>query len=343
MNVRVHLVPDGDLMSKSNRGFRVAVILPALNEELTVAGTIREFHHHLPDAQIWVIDNASTDRTASVARSALGELEAGGGVISEPARGKGNAVRRAFHDIEADVYVLADADLTYPAASAASLIRPIVDGEADMVVGDRISTGSYNNTDTRRFHGLGNQIVSYLVNAIYKSSLRDVMSGFRVFNRHFVKSYPILVAGFQIETDLSLHALDKRFRVLEKPISYQNRPAGSNSKLSTFSDGTKVIGAILRIFRLYKPFAFFGSMSLLALLVALVIGVPIVVEWSESGLVPRLPSALLATGLGVSAVVLFSMALILDALAQHDKRVFELHLLGRAQEPNWSDPGASSA
>lgn len=319
-------------MKNQNNSTRVAVILPALNEGLTVAGTIQEFHRHLPDAQIWVVDNGSTDNTALNSIEALQKISASGGVIREPARGKGNAVRRAFHEIEADVYILSDADLTYPAASASSLIRPIINGEADMVVGDRISTGSYRRTRSRRFHGVGNKIVSSLVNVLYKSKLRDVMSGYRVFNRHFVKSYPILVSGFQIETDLSLHALDKRFKIIEVPIAYQDRPEGSESKLNTFTDGTRVIGTILRIFRLYKPFAFFGFISALSLVGALAVGIPVVLEWFATGLVPRLPSALMATGLGISSLVLFSIALILDALAQHEKRIYELNLL-RAQVP----------
>lgn len=316
-------------VSISIQDLRIAVILPALNEALTVGETIRAFHAHLPAAEIWVIDNGSADDTASTSLHTLRETGSLGGVKSETLRGKGNALRKAFREIEADIYVLADADLTYPADSVTALISPILNHGADMVVADRISAGSYNKTQRRMFHGLGNRVVSSLVNFLYRSNLNDVMSGYRVFNRRFVKNYPILVSGFQIETDLSLHALDKRFKVVEVPIRYLDRPQGSESKLNTFADGGRVLSTIARIFRLYKPLAFFGSLSVISMLAALAFGVPVIAEWSISGLVPRIPTALLATAFAIVSLIFFTIALVLDSMAQYDKRSYELKLLGQ--------------
>jgi len=314
-------------LSKTKAPTSVAVVLPALNEEMTVGETIRQFAMVLPTAQIWVIDNGSDDTTAQVAQKAIDDLGCQGGVIWVPARGKGNAVRAGFRLIEADFYVLADADTTYPAQRAIDLLEICTTGKADMVVGDRISLGSYERTGARRFHNLGNSLVVNIVNSLFRSSLSDVMSGYRVMNRGFVKNYPILVKGFEIETDLTLHALDKRFDVTEVPINYQNRPPGSKSKLSTFADGIKVVRTIARIFRLYRPFAFFGAMSLAFLTSSALIGAPVVFEWLVSGVISKIPSAVLATGLAVFSIVFFAIALILDALSHYEKKSFELGIL----------------
>jgi glycosyltransferase involved in cell wall biosynthesis len=314
---------------------QIAIVIPALNEERTLGETIKQFHREIPEAKIWVVDNGSTDNTAALADSVIQSLGSGGGVIKEPSRGKGNAVRRGFQLIDADVFLMVDADMTYPASKARELILPCVRGEADMVVGDRISEGSYSNTKTRRFHGLGNQLVSFLVNRLYGSELKDVMSGYRAFTRSFVKNYPILVDGFQIETDLTLHALDKRFRIMEVPVNYVDRPQGSESKLSTFSDGTRVITTIIRIFRMYKPFVFFGTGAFLMGVTSLLVGFPVVQEWFATGLVLKVPSAVLATGLGIFSLVLFTVALILDSLSHNERRFFELRLIdSQIQKPN---------
>lgn len=198
----------------------VAVVLPAYNEEITIEATIRAFHAALPDAAIWVVNNCSSDATEAIARATLRSIGCAGGVIGELRKGKGNAVRRAFLEIDADIYVLSDADLTYPAERARDLMAPVVEGRADMVVGDRHSAGHYASENKRALHGFGNRLVRNLVNRLFNARLADIMSGYRVFSRRFVKNYPILVEGFEIETDVTLHALDKRFRIVEIPVEY---------------------------------------------------------------------------------------------------------------------------
>lgn len=240
-----------------NANIKVAVVLPAYNEEQTIAAAIEDFHQALPDAAVWVINNRSSDATEQTALDTLTRLGCKGGVVNERRPGKGNAVRRAFLDIDADIYILADADLTYPAAQAHELMAPVIAGEADMVVGDRHSSGRYATENKRALHGFGNRLVRDLVNKLFHSDLADIMSGYRVFNRRFVKSYPVLVEGFEIETDMTLHALDKRFRIVEIPVDYRDRPAGSFSKLNTLRDGARVLGTIGNVLRYYRPLFFF--------------------------------------------------------------------------------------
>ena len=203
---------------------RIAVILPAYNEELTIRDTVQAFHSALPEAQIVVINNRSSDRTAAIAEQTLRDLGCAGQVINESSPGKGNAMRRGFIDVDADVYVLADADMTYPADRARDLLRPVLENQADMVVGDRHSHGHYQKENRRALHGFGNRLVQGLVNRLFRAKLVDILSGYRVMSRRLVKNYPILVEGFQIETDLTLHALDKRWRIVEIPIEYKDRP-----------------------------------------------------------------------------------------------------------------------
>lgn len=212
----------------------IAVILPAYNEELTIAGTLRAFHAVMPDAFFYVVDNNSTDATAHIAEETLANLGAQGGLLHEARQGKGNAVRRAFFEIDADVYVLVDADMTYPAEALPQLVAPILAGEADMVYGDRLSEGDYARQNRRTFHGFGNSLVQGLVNAVSGTHFTDIMTGYRALSRAFVKSYPVLVEGFQLETDISLFAAQARLRVLGIPIRYVDRPEGSYSKLNTF-------------------------------------------------------------------------------------------------------------
>lgn len=237
----------------------LAIILPAYNEEQTIAATIEGFHQAMPEAAIWVINNRSSDKTEAIASETIAQLKCQGGVINERRPGKGNAVRRGFHDVDADIYVMADADQTYPAEQVRELIRPIMSGEADMVVGDRHSAGHYAAENKRALHGFGNKLVRYLVNKLFQANLADIMSGYRAFNRRFVKNYPILVEGFEIETDMTLHALDKRFRIVEIPIQYRDRPDGSFSKLNTVRDGARVLKTIGNILRYYRPLFFFGG------------------------------------------------------------------------------------
>lgn len=305
----------------------IAVVLPAYNEEQTIAATIEGFHRALPDAGIYVVNNRSTDATESIAWDALYRLGCKGGVINERRPGKGNAVRRAFLEVNADVYVLADADLTYPAEQVHELIEPIISGDADMVVGDRHSAGHYAAENKRALHGFGNRLVRDLVNRLFHADLADIMSGYRVFSRRFVKTYPILVEGFEIETDMTLHALDKRFRIVEIPVSYRDRPPGSFSKLNTLRDGARVINTVTRILRYYRPLAFFGGAALLFVFLGLMAGVPVLEDWLRERYIYHVPLAILATGLEIIAIVLAAIGLILDSISHQDKRNFERELL----------------
>ena len=306
---------------------KIAIILPAYNEAQTIGDTIRDFYSACPDAELWVINNNSTDDTGDIANNMLSELGADGGVIVEPRQGKGNAVRRAFHEIDADVYVMADADLTYPAERVNELIQPILDGAADMVVGDRHSTGHYQQENKRPLHNFGNSLVQSLVNKLFKADLVDIMTGYRAFNRLFVKNYPILVEGFEIETDMTLHALDKKFRIMEVPVEYKDRPEGSFSKLNTLSDGYKVIFTIVRILRHYRPLMFFGGTGILLALIGIFAAIPVFSDWMRDGYIYHVPLAILATGIEIVALQLVSIGLSLDSIAEQDKRNFERELL----------------
>lgn len=309
---------------------KVAIILPAYNEAQTVGETIRAFFSAMPSADLWVVNNNSTDNTENIAYNALTELGAKGGVIVEPRQGKGNAVRRAFHEINADIYVLADADMTYPADSIHEMIKPIIDGKADMVVGDRHSAGHYLQENKRPLHNFGNRLVQSLVNWLFGASLVDIMTGYRAFNRLFVKNYAILVEGFEIETDMTLHALDKKFRIVEIPVKYKDRPEGSASKLDTISDGTKVIITIVRILRYYRPLPFFGGAGAILMLIGILVALPVFNDWLKFQYIYHVPLAILATGIETVALIMISIGLVLDSIVYHDKRNFERELLKSA-------------
>ena len=307
----------------------IAVILPAYNEALTIAATIEAFHRELPQAQIVVINNRSTDQTAQIAHDTLLQLGARGKVIDEQRQGKGNAVRRAFMDVQADIYVMADADCTYPAERVHDLIAPIREASADMVVGDRHSRVHYREQNKRPLHNFGNWLVSKLINSMFSANLADIMSGYRAFSREFVKNYAILVAGFQIETDMTLHCLDKRFRICEIAVEYKDRPAGSFSKLNTFSDGAKVLFTIAQILRFYRPLLFFGSVALLFALAGLVAAGPVFADWLQYRFIYHVPLAILAAALELMAALALSIGFILDAISHQSKMDFERHLLSR--------------
>ena len=224
---------------------------------------------------------------------------------------------------------MSDADLTYPAGRIHDLIVPVLEGKADMVVGDRHSLGHYDSANNRALHGFGNRFVCNLVNRLFKSKLRDIMSGYRVFSHKFVKSYPILVEGFEIETDMTLHALDKRFRITEIPIEYQDRPDGSFSKLNTYSDGMRVIFTIVQILRYYRPFIFFGSGAIIFGVSGIIAALPVFDDWIRDGIIHHVPLAILATGFEIIAVMLLAIGLTLDSNAHQDKRNFERELLSK--------------
>lgn len=306
---------------------KIAIVLPAYNEELTIKATIEEFHKELPNASIYVINNRSSDNTANIAQKTLQDLSCEGKVLTEFRPGKGNAVRRGFLEIDADIYVMADADLTYPAQEVHKLIAPIKEGLADMVVGDRHSGGHYAKENKRGLHGFGNNLVKNLVNFLFKANLSDIMSGYRVFNRQFVKNYPILVEGFEIETDMTLHSLDKRFRIMEIPVAYKDRPEGSFSKLNTLSDGARVLKTIATILRYYRPLMFFTILALVFFILGVVCAIPVLQDWFRERYIYHVPLAILATGLEIVALFLFGIGLILDTTVIQDKRGFERDLL----------------
>ncbi|WP_076345390.1 glycosyltransferase family 2 protein [Alicyclobacillus vulcanalis] len=297
---------------------RIAVLIPCYNEELTIAKVVQDFKRELPDADIYVYDNNSRDNTAVVAK------EAGAIVRRETRQGKGNVVRSMFRDIDADVYVMTDGDDTYPAEFVHELIRPILDGEADMCIGDRHSDGSYSKENKRPFHNFGNQLVRKLINTLFHADLRDIMTGYRAFSRRFAKTMPIQSEGFEIETEMTLHALDKRFRIIEIPIQYRDRPPGSHSKLNTLSDGLRVLKTVFWIFKDYKPLAFFTAVALILFLAGLVVGIPVLYEYFSFGRIAKIPSAILAVGFMVLATNSLTCGFILDTIVRHHRDYYEL-------------------
>ena len=299
---------------------KIAVLLPAYNEEITIQKVIRDFQTVLPQADIYVYDNNSKDRTNELAR------EAGVFVKFEPRQGKGNVVRSMFREIDADYYIMADADDTYPAAEVEKLLAPLRSGMADMTIGDRLSNGTYSQENKRGFHDFGNNLVKYLINSLYKGSYNDIMTGYRGFNRLFVKTFPVLSPGFEIETELSIHAMDKRFKLVEVPITYKDRPEGSESKLSTFSDGFKVLKMIFSLFKDYKPLVFFSILAFSLFLVGLIIGLPVIAEFANTGLIDKLPSAVLATGFMILAGLFFIAGIILDTVVRQNRMQSELEV-----------------
>ena len=297
----------------------VAVIIPCYNEALTIAKVVDDFKRVLPDAAIYVYDNNSTDGTGDIARAWCA-----GSRRASP--GKGNVVRQMMRDIDADYYIMVDGDDTYPAEAAPELLAPLMNDEADMVVGDRLSNGTYGEENDRAFHGFGNNLVRFLIKAIYGFEFSDVMTGYRAYNEVFAKSMPVLSPGFEIETELSIHAVDKRWRIAEVPIDYRDRPEGSESKLNTFSDGMKVLMMILSLFKDYRPLALFSLLGLLLCVVGLLFGVPVIWEFAHTGLVPKLPTALLAVAFIFLGMLSFSCGLILDTVVKGARKQYELEV-----------------
>lgn len=297
---------------------KVAVLIPCYNEAVTIGKVIDDFKRVLPDADIYVYDNNSKDDTAAIAE------DHGAIVRTEPRQGKGNVVRQMFREIDADYYIMVDGDDTYPAEAAPRLLEPLMDDTADMTVGDRLSNGTYGEENDRAFHGFGNNLVRWLIKVIYGYAFDDVMTGYRAFNRIFVKTMPVLSEGFQIETELSIHAVDKRFRITDVPIDYRDRPEGSYSKLSTFGDGAKVLRAIASLFKDHKPMAFFGWLALILIVLGLIAGIPVIAEYFQTGLVPRFPTAILAIALVICGALSFTAGIILDTVAKTGRKQWEL-------------------
>lgn len=298
---------------------RVAVLIPCYNESRTIEKVVRDFRRALPEAAIYVYDNNSSDGTAEIAANA------GAIVRRERMQGKGNVIRRMFREIDADCYVMADGDDTYPAENAPELVRLVLEEQADMVVGDRLSS-TYFTENKRPFHNVGNSLVRASINMLFRSEIKDIMTGYRAFSYAFVKTYPVLSRGFEIETDMSIHAINRNMLVRNVVIDYRDRPDGSVSKLNTYSDGAKVLLTIARLFKNYKPFAFFGTISLVLALLSAGFMIPVLSEFLSTGLVPRFPTLIVCAVTLLAALLLFISGLILSTLQEKDKRDFEFQL-----------------
>ena len=297
---------------------KIAVLVPCYNEELTVEKVVSDFKKELPEAEIYVYDNNSTDRTAELA------LAAGAIVRPERKQGKGNVVKSMFRDIEADCYIMVDGDDTYPADEVHKLIDAVVNHSADMVIGDRLSNGTYFEENKRGFHGLGNRLVQGLINRLFNSNLNDIMTGYRAFSKKFVKCMPVMSEGFQIETEMSIFSLVNGMNIVELPITYRDRPEGSESKLSTFRDGYKVLVTLFDLFKNYRPFLFFGMISFVLVVLGLIFGIPVLVEFAATHFITKIPSAVLATSLMILAALSFVVGIVVDAVKNQNRILFEL-------------------
>jgi glycosyltransferase involved in cell wall biosynthesis len=303
---------------------KTAIILPAYNEELTIEKTILDFHKHSPDSEIYVIDNNSSDKTNEIANKIIKENNIKGEVIFVKRQGKANAMKTAFSRINADVYVMADADHTYFGHDLEKLLPPVTSGEYDVVVGNRFTDSGYEKENKRVFHNFGNNLVRKIINLLFNADLKDIMSGYRVLSKNFVKNYPIMCEGFEIETEMTLHCLDKRFNIIEIPITYKDRIEGSFSKLNTFKDGFRVLKTIFNIFKDYRPLLFFSTLSVIFFSGGILLGIDPVMEFIEFQYVYKVPSAILATGMMIFSLLFFAIGLILDTIVRYEKFNFEL-------------------
>lgn len=296
---------------------KIAVLIPCFNESTTIEKVVNDFKIALPDSVIYVYDNNSTDGTADIA------AKAGAIVRREYRQGKGNVIRSMFRQIDAECYLMIDGDDTYPAKDAKKMCDLVLNKGVDMVIGDRLSS-TYFAENKRPFHNLGNRMVRSIINWLFGSNVRDIMTGYRAFSYQFVKNFPVLSKGFEIETEMTIHALDKNFLLEEIVVTYKDRPEGSVSKLNTYLDGIKVLTTIARLFRDYKPFAFFGCWALLIAIIALALFIPVLLEYFDSGLVPRFPTLIVSTVLGMMALMLWASGIILEVIAKKHRQLYEL-------------------
>lgn len=298
---------------------KIAVLIPCYNESKTIEKVVKDYKKALPDADIYVYDNNSKDGTDEIAK------KAGAIVKYEYKQGKGNVIRSMFRDIDADCYLMIDGDDTYPAENAKEMCDLVLAGKADMVIGDRLSS-TYFTENKRPFHNFGNRIVRFLINKLFKNNVKDIMTGYRAFSYEFVKGFPVLSKGFEIETEMTIHAVDKNFKLVEIPVTYRDRPEGSVSKLNTYSDGFKVLKTIMTLFKEYRPALFFNIFALLFLVICLILGIPVLSEYFKTGLVPRFPSLIVA---GVSlciSIFLWITGIILQVIAKKHRQLYELYL-----------------
>lgn len=300
-------------------GEKIAVLIPCYNEAKTIEKVVSDFKAAVPDATIYVYDNNSTDGTAELAQ------KAGAIVHHEYLQGKGNVMRRMFREIDADVYILVDGDDTYPAEAAPEMVQRVLDHHADMVVGDRLSS-TYYTQNKRPFHNFGNDLVRFCTNHLFGGEIKDIMTGYRAFSYQFVKSYPVLSKGFEIETEMTIHALQRNMQVENVVIEYRDRPEGSESKLNTYSDGFKVLRTILRLYKNYRPLAFFGLIAAFLAVLSIAFVLPVLLEYFTTGLVARFPTLIVCGLTIVIALLTFMAGVILDSQLAKDKRDFEFQL-----------------
>jgi glycosyltransferase involved in cell wall biosynthesis len=299
---------------------KIAVLIPCYNESQTIAKVVKDYKEALPEAIIYVYDNNSTDDTARIAK------EAGAVVRYEYKQGKGNVMRRMFMEIDADCYLMVDGDDTYPADNAREMVDAVLTRKADMVVGDRLSS-TYFNENKRPFHNFGNSIVKKSINILFHSDITDIMTGYRAFSYRFVKTFPVLSEGFEIETEMTIHAVSNNMQVENVIVEYRDRPEGSESKLNTYSDGMKVIFTIIRLFREYKPFRFFALLSLVLMAVAVGFFVPVFIDYINTGLVAKFPTLIVCGFVGLAAVQSFFAGMILQNIAQKNRKDYEMDLI----------------
>lgn len=300
---------------------KIAVLIPCYNESLTIAKVISDYKKALPEAAIYVYDNNSTDKTDEIAR------HTGAIIRYEYRQGKGNVIRSMFRDIEADCYLMIDGDDTYPAENAKEMCQLILEGKADMVIGDRLSS-TYFEENKRLFHNFGNNLVRKSINFLWhpKEKIKDVMTGYRTFSPMFVKTFPILSQGFEIETEMTIHALDKNLLIRSIPVKYRDRPSGSVSKLNTYTDGIKVLLTIFNLFRDYKPMKFFGGLSLILALISWLFFIPVLITYFQTGLVPRFPTFILSAFIMLAAMLSLVCGLVLHTTAVNAQKNFEIQM-----------------
>lgn len=298
---------------------KIAVLIPCYNESMTIEKVVKDFNEALPEATIYVYDNNSSDHTDEIAK------KAGAVVRYEYRQGKGNVIRSMFRDIEADCYIMADGDDTYPAEHAKDMAKLVLDKGVDMVIGDRLSS-TYFTENKRPFHNMGNKMVRFFINKLFGNEVRDIMTGYRAFSRRFVKSFPVLSKGFEIETEMTIHAVDKNFLLEEIPVLYRDRPDGSESKLNTFSDGIKVLSTIATLFREYRPFSFFSCVAVVLWLLAAVLFIPILIEFLNTGLVLRFPTLIVSGIIAVMGMLLWVCGIILTVIVKKHRQLYEILL-----------------
>ena len=303
---------------------QIAVLIPCYNESSTIARVVSDFRRVLPEATVYVYDNNSTDGTGEIAR------QAGAVVRHEYMQGKGNVIRRMFREIEAEVYLMVDGDDTYPAEYGRAMVDLVLQKHVDMVVGDRLSS-TYFSENKRPFHNFGNMFVRWSINKLFRSDIRDIMTGYRAFSYQFVKTFPVLSKGFEIETEMSIFALDKNMFIDQVVVDYRDRPEGSQSKLNTYFDGLKVIGTVVRLYKNYKPFAFFGFLALLLFIIAVAFFIPVLLTYIRTGTVPNFPTLIVCGFTVIGALEAFFSGMQLQTMVQKNRQDFEMEL-HRCQE-----------